>query len=222
MGRIRGQPAAARETGAPCRRRAPAPNFAVDESLAASHGIYLAMVAFSLADEHRVELIARAAAGDETAFERIVGAYHLDMLRVAFVVCRDTELADDACQQAWQIAWRKLSTVREPTRLRSWLVAIAANEARKLTAKRRHRQIVEATVRPIRVTSDDPGEDIDLLDLESALGRLKDDDRVLLALRYRAGLDATEIANIRGVSPSGVRARISRLLLRLRQELNDA
>lgn len=180
------------------------------------------MVAVAFADEQRGELLERAAAGDETAFARIVGAYHTDMRRVAFVVCRDPELAEDACQQAWQIAWRKLSSVREPTRLRSWLVAIAANEARKLSGKRRHRQVIEATVRPVRLAHDDPSEDIELLDLERALGRLKDDDRVLLALRYRAGLDATEIANIRGVSASGVRARISRLLDRLRRELNDA
>lgn len=181
------------------------------------------MVAVTLADnEQRGELLELAAAGDEAAFARIVGAYHLDMRRVAFVVCRDPELAEDACQQAWQIAWRKLSTVREPTRLRSWLVAIAANEARKLAGRRRHGQALEATVRPLSLAPADPGDDIEVLDLERALGRLKDDDRVLLALRYRAGLDATEIATLRGVSASGVRARISRLLDRLRRELNDA
>lgn len=180
------------------------------------------MVAVTLADEQRGDLLQRAAAGDETAFARIVGAYHMDMRRVAFVVCRDAELAEDACQQAWQIAWRKLSTVREPTRLRSWLVAIAANEARKLSGRRRHGQVLEATLYPDWLASNDPGENIELLDLERAIGRLKDEDRVLLALRYRAGLDATEIASIRGVSASGVRARISRLLDRLRRELDDA
>jgi hypothetical protein len=82
--------------------------------------------------EQAATLLGRAAAGDEVAFTRIVAAYHPDLRRVAYVVCGDADLADDAAQQAWQIAWRRISTVREPERLRSWLVAVAANEARKL------------------------------------------------------------------------------------------
>ena len=48
-----------------------------------------------------------AAAGDAIAFARIVDAYHADMIRVAYVVSGGSqELADDAVQAAWAIAWR--------------------------------------------------------------------------------------------------------------------
>lgn len=77
-------------------------------------------------------LFAQAATGDEVAFARIVAAHHDDMARVAFVVCRDIQMAQEAAQAAWPIAWRKLSTVRDPAKLRPWLLAIAANEARGL------------------------------------------------------------------------------------------
>lgn len=73
--------------------------------------------------------VERAIAGDEVAFARIVGAYHLDLVRVAFVVCGDEGLAEDAAQASWWIAWRKLGSLRDPDRLKPWLVAIAANEA---------------------------------------------------------------------------------------------
>jgi RNA polymerase sigma-70 factor (ECF subfamily) len=68
-----------------------------------------------------------ARAGDELGFARLIDAYHADLIRVAFVVSRDPELAKDAVQSAWTIAWRKLAHVREPDRVKGWLVAIAAN-----------------------------------------------------------------------------------------------
>jgi DNA-directed RNA polymerase specialized sigma24 family protein len=59
--------------------------------------------------------IRQAAAGDAIAFARIVDAYHADMIRVAYVVSGGSqELADDAVQAAWTIAWRKLGSVRDP------------------------------------------------------------------------------------------------------------
>lgn len=89
----------------------------------------------------------RAATGDETAFARIVAAYHADMARVAYGICGDRDVAQDAVQAAWVIAWRKLRTVREPDHLRSWLVAVAANEARHLVRRRRSVTVSDITIR---------------------------------------------------------------------------
>ena len=52
--------------------------------------------------------VALAAAGDETAFARIIQAHHDDMTRVCFVICGDLDVADEAVQAAWPIVWRKL------------------------------------------------------------------------------------------------------------------
>jgi hypothetical protein len=72
-------------------------------------------------------VVAQAVAGDEAAFARIIQAHHDDMTRVCFVICGDLDVADEAVQVAWPIAWRKLGSLREPERLRAWLVSIAAN-----------------------------------------------------------------------------------------------
>jgi len=171
--------------------------------------------------EQTAALVGLAAAGDEIAFTRIVAVYHADLRRVAYVVCGDADLAEDAAQQAWQIAWRRLSAIREPERLRSWLVAVAANEARKLAGRRQRRFLFETAVREIHVGEADPADDVANVDLARALARLKPDDRALLALRYVAGLDSFEIARLRGGSASGIRAHLARLLDRLRKELDD-
>ena len=169
----------------------------------------------------------QAVAGDEAAFARIVTAYHGDMLRVAYGICGDPDLAADAVQAAWMIAWRKLRTVREPDHLRSWLVAVAANEARHVVRRRRSGPVVEIEIDPYAVdaqaadTADSPA-GIRRLDLVNALRRLTPDERSLIALRYAAELDSSEIGPLLGLSASGVRARLMRLMDRLRKDLDDA
>ena len=86
--------------------------------------------------------------------------------------------------------------------------------------QRRH-SVVAIEVADVGSDRHDPAARADLADLATALRRLGADDRALLALRYVAGLDATEIGNAVGMSPSGIRSRLARLLARLRTELAD-
>jgi RNA polymerase sigma-70 factor (ECF subfamily) len=175
------------------------------------------------AAETSAGLMRLAAEGDEVAFARIVDAHHADMSSVCFVVTGgDAELAEEAVQSAWPIAWRKLDTIRDADRLRPWLISIAVNEARQLARRRRRGRVLEISVAadPSATTSD-PASRAGDIDLRNALARLKPEDRALIALRYVAGFDSNELARALGMSPSGTRARLSRLLSRLRSELSD-
>src|SRR4029079_18862218 len=141
----------------------------------------------SAADE-AAGLMRLAADGDELAFARIVDAHHADMTSVCFVVTGgDAELTEEAVQSAWPIAWRKLGAVRDPARLRPWLVSIAVNEARQLLRGRRrqalHQGPLDASVEP---GTPDLSFAISAIDLRKALARLSPDDRALLAMRYVA------------------------------------
>jgi RNA polymerase sigma-70 factor (ECF subfamily) len=176
----------------------------------------------SAADKDLADIVATAMTGDDIAFARIVDAYHDDMRRVCAFITRDMGLAEDAVQTAWSIAWRKLGSVREPARLRSWLMRVAVNEAKKSLKDRGRRSAVESLSAslgaPVGVN---PETGIDALDLRKALARLGADDRALLAMRYVAGFNATELAEAIGITPSGVRNRLERLTSRLRQDLTD-
>jgi RNA polymerase sigma factor (sigma-70 family) len=162
-----------------------------------------------------------AAAGDEAAFARLVAAHYADMARVAYVITGDSGLAQDATQSAWAIAWAKLGSVREPGRIRSWLLAIAVNEARQILRRRHRMAIVEIDPELQAPTRADPAVGIARLDLVRALNRIDPDDRALLALRYVVGLDAAEVGALTGRSASGTRARLSRINARLRLDLGD-
>ncbi len=166
-------------------------------------------------------LVERMAHGDEAAFAQVVAAHHGAMVRVAFIVTGDLDLADDAAAAAWTLAWRRIDTLREPDRLRSWLVSIAANEARGLVRKRARHPLRQIEVADQLASPDSPADRDEDLDLTNALAHLSADDRALLALRYVAGFDSFEIARATGRSASGTRARLARLLARLRTELGD-
>ena len=162
-----------------------------------------------------------AADGDEVAFGRLVALHYDDMAKVAFVIVGDRSLAEDAVQSAWVRAWTRLRTVRDPERVRGWLLTIAANEARQTARRSRRTQVVELDVDVEGAPRMDPATGIDRVDLVRALSGLSPDDRTLLALRYVAGVDAPELGSMTGRSASGTRARLSRLTARLRKELGD-
>jgi len=173
------------------------------------------------------ELVRAAAKGDEAAFTELVARHHRDLLRVAYVICRDPALAEDAAQAAWAIAWRRLGDVKDPAQVRGWLVAVAANEARRVMRSRRQR-VREVSVADIELEgvpdlrSDPLADGIASADLRRVLASLDPTDRALIALRYVAELRSDEIGRALGMSSSGARGRLSRVLLRLRGELRDA
>jgi RNA polymerase sigma factor (sigma-70 family) len=153
-----------------------------------------------------------------------VDAHHADMSSVCFVVTGgDADLTEEAVQAAWPIAWRKLDTIRDPERLRPWLISIAVNQARQLSRRRRRGRVLEISVGgdASATANGDPGSRAGDIDLRNALAGMSSDDRALVALRYVAGFDSNELARAQGMSPSGTRARLARLLGRLRSELGD-
>ncbi len=164
--------------------------------------------------------VASAARGDAEALAAIVALHHDDMARIAFVICGDQDRAQDAAQSAWPIAWRKLHSLRDPARLRPWLMAIAANEARQQMRRERRHAVTQISVADVEAVGSDPASRSAHLDLATALRALEPTDRTILALRHIADFDATEIGRVVGMSSSGVRTRLARLLARLRSELD--
>ncbi len=141
------------------------------------------------------------------------------MARIAYVVCGDLDIAEEAEQSAWGIAYRRLKDVRDPDRLRPWLMSVAANEARQIARSRRRRTVRELAVAdPTRPRATD---DAALIDLADALRRLDPKDRAIIGLRFIGGFESAEIGQALGMTASGVRVRLHRLLGRLRTDLGD-
>jgi RNA polymerase sigma factor (sigma-70 family) len=156
-------------------------------------------------------------AASETGFPALVAEHHGDLVRLAYAIVGDPDLANDVAQSAWAAAWRNRSRLREPERVRGWLLTIAANEARRSLRRRRLRQFIPLADDTARTVPARPSDD--QIDLIQAIQRLRPRDREILARRYAMGETSQEIGDQVGMSDSGVRVRIGRLLEMLREEL---
>jgi RNA polymerase sigma-70 factor (ECF subfamily) len=75
------------------------------------------------------ELAARAAAGEQRAFEAIMRRNNQLLFRTARSILKNDEEAEDAVQEAYLHAYRALGSFRADAKLSTWLVRIVANEA---------------------------------------------------------------------------------------------
>ena len=159
----------------------------------------------------------RTAEGRRTVFVGLVHDHHADMVRLAYAIGGDPELAADAAQSAWQAAWQELDDLRDLNAIRPWLLSITANQAKRLVRRRQLGRLLELRASDMP-TSLEPASDLDLV---LALARLSLRDRQLVGLRFGLGLTSEEIGAQMGLSASGVRVRLGRLLRQLRKDLTD-
>jgi RNA polymerase sigma-70 factor (ECF subfamily) len=178
------------------------------------------------------ELVALAREGDSDAYGDLVRSHQQIAFRTAMLITRNAAEAEDAAQEAFVKAWRALPRFRTGEPVRPWLLTIVANEARnrRRAAGRREGLFLRAAAageeRPEGGAAPSPegallaGEVRE--DLLTALGRLGEDDQLVLGCRFLLDLGEADTAAALGVRPGTVKSRTSRALARLKEALGDA
>jgi RNA polymerase sigma-70 factor (ECF subfamily) len=161
-------------------------------------------------------IIARAKAGEHEAFTVLVATYGGDVLRLCAVIIGDPTAAEDAAQNTWHKVWSRLDTLRQASQIRSWILTIAANEARQVLRRgRRFAAVTLEDASDIPRAFDAQGD----AELRAALLMLDPADRELLAHRYVIGSTSEEIGRRFGLSAGGARSRLKRIRERLEKEM---
>jgi len=171
-------------------------------------------------------LVERARTGDVNAYEALVQQYQQLAFRVAYQVTGDAADAEDAAQEAFVNAYYALGRFRPGAPFKPWLCRIVANEARnrRMAAHRRtalteraHRAqaLGEAAPSPEAAAEADEFRST----LLETLGRLRDDDRLILAYRLFFDFSEADMAEALRVPKGTVKSRLSRALARLRDAL---
>lgn len=147
----------------------------------------------------------------ETAMTKLFRERREPMSKLAYVLTRDPDFADEVVQDAFLNLHRNWARVEHPA---AYLRTAVVNGCH---SHHRHLRVVrEAPVhRPLPLVQPEPTDSA----LDAALARLPFDQRVVLALRYHDDLNDLEIAAALGVRRSTVRTRAHRALARLRQEM---
>ena len=170
------------------------------------------------------ELIARILSGDLRALENLMRLYNRTLFRTARAILRNDADAEDAVQDAYVQAYRKLDTFRGESKLSTWLVRIVANEA--LMRRRRNPRSAEAPEQQEAVSeAPGPQDDAERAQmrrlLETHIDALPDPYRAVFVLRAVEELDVGETAAALGIPEATVRTRYFRARGLMRSWLRD-
>lgn len=176
------------------------------------------------------DLVERCQAGDRSAFEELFTIYRDDVFRFAFLVVRDTSLAQDVVQEAFLKVFRSIGKFQFRSSFKSWLYRVAVNEAITLLRRRKIKEELDPTPGANRDHQNSspsrewqPEEAV--LDSEErrllrfAIGQLDPVHRSVVVLKYFHEFSDTEIAAIIGCPPGTVKSRLHRARELLRHSM---
>lgn len=164
-----------------------------------------------LAVESEESLVDRAKKGDIDAFNEIVCRYQQCVIHVAYRLCGQIEMAEDAAQTAFISAWRHISSFRPQATFRAWLYRITINATLDLLRREKPSEDIDE----LPVPDPHPGMEDTLLERERqeqvrrAVLALPGASRSVLVLREYQGLSYQEIAQTLDIPLGTVMSRLS-------------
>ena len=140
-----------------------------------------------------------------TAFEHVLQDQAAAITRRLTRMLGDAATAEDLCQDALLVAWRKAPRDVRPEQLRAWLHRTARNLALDELRRRGRRETA-----PLADDAQAPHADADDGAAAAALAALTPHQRLVLLLRFEAGLSLRELGALLDVDADAARKRVSR------------
>jgi RNA polymerase sigma-70 factor (ECF subfamily) len=182
------------------------------------------------ADTLEFELVRLAKTGHEAAFEELVNRGRDTCLRVAMSILKSREDAQDEVQQALVLAYRKIELFTQQSQFSTWLVRIVINCCfRRLRSSQRRLTCASHVTTDGRsysfeaVTRHTPEMNLATREVKQALRReLRNIPpllRVPLERHYMDELSVREVAEELGLTIGGVKSRLHRGHMFLRERM---
>jgi RNA polymerase sigma-70 factor (ECF subfamily) len=153
-------------------------------------------------------VVLRARAGDRDAFDRLAMRVIDRLYRIARLILRDTERAEDAVQEALVRCWRDLPSLREPDRFDAWLNRLlmrAINDEFRAHARARS----AVTLLRLEPSTHDSSEGVAIREqLDRGFRRLSVEHRSVIVLRLYLGLSLEETAATLGIPAGTAKSRL--------------
>ncbi len=160
----------------------------------------------------------KAKKGDWQAFLQLALAKKDRLYHRALAMMQNEEDAADAVEEALLKAYSAMAGLNEPQYFQSWLTRILIHTC--IDMHRKASKTVYLVPERLERGAHSPQEDLaDRIDLERHLGRLSDDYRTVLVLRYYEDLKIDEIARLLNLPPGTVKSRINYALKKLQRAM---
>ena len=166
------------------------------------------------------ELVAGCRQGSQDAFRRLVDKHWAGVVRAVAPVLGDPDDVEDAAQEAFIRACRRLGELQDPDRLPAWLHAIARNAARKMLRQRRLEQL---RLPKYELSHDAPdpdlGTSLQYRDLKALVNSLAPPDRAVVTLFYLSGMELNRIAERLHIPAGTAKSRLHRSRRQMRERM---
>ena len=169
-----------------------------------------------------VRSLTRPAARDrELAFGAFVDRALPQQYRLARAILGDPAEAEDATHDAFELAWKRWHTLRDPELVDAWFGRILVNVCRERLRRQRRHPVsdLSSTVVDALSVRDHSGVASDRDEIGRAMARLNPDQQVAIALRFYADLTVDEIAARVGAPPGTVKSRLHHAMTALHRAL---
>lgn len=179
-------------------------------------------------EQQELQWIAAARRGDRNAFSKLVQAYQIPVFNLTYRMLGNAQEAEDAAQEAFLRAYKRLNTYLPDKKFSNWILSIASHHCIDLLRRRRF-QWVSVEDDPVMnwLSSDDEQPDEAALRTERAeevrmlLERLDPNYRTPLVLRYWHDLSYREIADVLNLTEPAVKTRLHRARLQMAALLEE-
>jgi RNA polymerase sigma-70 factor (ECF subfamily) len=170
------------------------------------------------------DLVSRAQAGNLDAYGRVVQATQLMVHAVARGVLRDPSLAEDAAQEAYLRAFRRLGDLGEPSAFMTWLRRIVITVALNMRRSQRRTllRLDDVPEVPVLDETETSWSDYQRQRLAEAMLTLTTEERRICDRRYHGRWSAARLAGDAAVDEAAMRKRLQRIRDKLRKEIEVA
>ena len=167
------------------------------------------------------ELVNRARHGDLEAYGQVVEATRVMAHGVARSVLRDQALAEDAAQEAYLRAFRRLRELDDPAAFAGWLRRIVISVSLNMRRTRRTTllQLDDIADVPVLDEAETSWSEQQRLRLAGALLTLAPEERRICDRRYHGLWSVARLAHESGVEETTMRKRLQRIREKLRKEI---
>ena len=171
--------------------------------------------------DERLNLVRKAVRRKPGAFELLMEQEKEYLYKMAFLYCREEQMALDTVAETVAKAYVGISKLQKPEYFRTWLTRILINEGLRTKEKTGNWRPWEAaelqkenSMAPVREYSRE-----EIMDLRNALQRLPEGFRKLVLMKYFYEFSIKEISQITGSSEGAVRTRLCRIRKLLKKDL---
>ena len=170
------------------------------------------------------DLVIAAQKGDVEAYGRLVRATQTMAYAVALSVLKESTAAQDAVQQAYLRAFRRLADLQDPATFAGWLRRIVITSALNMRRSRRWTFLCldDLPDVPVLDEAETRWSEAQRFRLSNALLTLTPEERQLCDRRYHGGWSTARLAANAGVDDGAMRKRLQRIRDKLRKEMEVA